>query len=213
MKKNKKNNIVIELIHILSDWLLDNPYAFNYVRYILAGKQTGMKHFIKNNLKKYNSKTVGDFCCGTGDFAQCCGRQMSYVGIDLNLSFINFALKRYKNDKNKNFIASDVLQLPYKGKTFDALLLISAIHHLSDKELSILLPVIKRITKKVVIIADIIPDPPHLLQRFFVKLDRGRHIRPEKEKVRILSQYFKVVHTEMIPTRSAIQCGIICEIK
>jgi hypothetical protein len=68
-------------------------------------------------------------------------------------------------------------------------------------------------TNKVVIIADIIPDPPHLLQKFFAKIDRGKFVRKKQEKIKILEKYFKIISTQAIPTRSAVQLGIICEKK
>ncbi len=203
----------IELIHWISDKLLDNPHMFNSVRYLLAGKQMGMKKFVASNLNKYNCGIIADFCCGTGDFAISSPFNSRYYGWDLNSDFIKYAEKKYHQDKNKKFLKGNVLnsETIYRKK-FDAVLLISAMHHLSDKELSVLLPKIKKISKKILIIADIIPDPPHFLQKFFVKIDRGRYIRPKAEKLRILRNYFKIVSSELIPTKSAIQFGIVCEV-
>jgi ubiquinone/menaquinone biosynthesis C-methylase UbiE len=197
----------------LSSVLLDNPFLFNYVRYLLAGKQTGMKHFIKKYLDDYRCKSIADICSGTGDFAELSPEDALYIGLDLNDDFINYAKKRYKNHKNKSFIKADILK-PHKTytKKFDAVLLISTIHHFSDDELKVMLPLVKKMTKKVVIIADIIPDAPHVIQRFFAAIDRGKYVRPKKEKLKILKKYFKIKYTEEIPTRSAVQYGIICEI-
>ncbi len=208
-----KNNFV-QFSHRVSDPLLDNPVLFNFVRFLLAGKQRGMKKFIQKYLNKYQCETIADFCCGTGDFAEVISSHVQYFGWDMNEDFINYAKKRYKNHKNKVFIKADVMKSSkiYK-KRFDAVLLISTIHHFSDEELRVLLPQINNIVKKTVIVADIIPDPPHRIQRFITSLDRGRFIRSKKEKVEILSKYFNVVTTQAIPTRSAVQLGIVCEIK
>ena len=198
----------------LSSRILDNPYLFNYVRYLLAGKQTKMKKFIKKYLDEYKCKTIADICSGTGDFAQLTPKDAFYTGWDLNEDFINYASKRYENHKNKTFVKANVVtSKKIKHHTFDAVLLISTIHHFSDEELKILLPIVRKMTNKVVIIADIIPDPPHLLQKFFAKIDRGKYVRPAEEKVKILNKYFNVVKTQPIPTRSAVQWGIVCEKK
>lgn len=203
---------LITVIDKASSILLDNPYMFNYIRYLLAGKQTGMKHFIKAYLDKYRCKSVLDLCSGTGDFAQLTPNNAYYVGWDLNNDFVDFAKKRYCGQKNKNFEIVDILAVNGRyHKTYDAVLLISAVHHFSDEELDIILPLVHRMVKKVVIIADIIPDAPHFLQRFFVSIDRGKFVRPAGEKLRILKKYFKVINTEAIPTRSAVQFGIICQ--
>ena len=196
----------------ISSVLLDNPTIFNFVRYLLAGEQKKMKKFIQTHLEKYDCQSVADICSGTGDFAILTPQNATYIGFDFNQDFINYAKNRYKNYKNKKFIKQDVLKLKNKEK-FDAVMLISTVHHFSDDELKILLPAVKKIAKRVVIVADIIPDAPHVLQRFFAKIDRGKYVRPAKEKIKILEKYFKVKTTQNIPTRSAIQFGIICEVK
>lgn len=205
---------IISSIDKSSSVLLDNPYMFNYIRYLLAGEQKGMKGFIKNYLDKYKCMSIVDLCSGTGDFAGLTHENAYYIGWDINKDFINFARKRYLGKKNKSFAIVDILN-PKKNREekFDAVLLISTIHHFSDEDLKIILPLVSKMVKKVVIIADIIPDPPHLLQRFFAKIDRGKFVRPAKEKIRILEKYFKVVKTQEIPTRTAVQFGIICEKK
>jgi SAM-dependent methyltransferase len=209
--RRKTSKLVILLIDRISSVILDNPYMFNYVRYLLAGKQKGMKSFISKYLNKYHCKTVADVCSGTGDFAAVIPPGALYLGWDKNEDFIAFAERRYKNDVNISFKKLDVLKAQKKvGKKYDAAMLISAVHHFSDKDLDTLLKFIKKRVNKILIIADIIPDPPHLLQRFFVKIDRGKFVRPAHEKVRILNNYFKVVYTEEIPTRSAVQFGMIC---
>lgn len=173
-----------------------------------------MKQFIKKHLDNYDCKTVADICSGTGDFAGLVAKDVKYIGFDLNQDFVNFARKRYYGDRNKQFIKADVLSKKFGNKTkYDAVMLISTIHHFSDDELETLLRTVKRITKRVVIIADIIPDPSSPIQKLFAKLDRGKHVRPGNEKIKLLNKYFKVIKTQTIPTKSAVQLGIICEKK
>lgn len=210
---NFTTKFIISSIDKSSSILLNNPYMFNCIRYLLAGKQKGMKRFIKNYLDKYKCKSIVDLCSGTGDFAGLAHENAYYVGWDINKDFVNFAKKRYLGKKNKSFTIVDILNPKNKEEKFDAVLLISAIHHFSDDDLKIILPLVNKMVKKVVIIADIIPDAPHLLQKFFAKIDRGKFVRPAKEKIRILEKYFKVIKTQEIPTRTAVQFGIICEKK
>lgn len=212
MNKNHKKNIIIEIVHWLSYRLLDHPIIFNKIRYLLAGNQLELKQFIKKNLIKYDCKTIADFCCGTGDFSEICPKDSLYFGWDVNDEFIKYASNKYKKDMNKQFTKANILysQVIYKKK-FDCVLLISAVHHFSSEELKVMLPKIKKITKKILIVADIIPNPPHLIQKFFVPLDRGRYIRPKEEKLSILGKYFKIKKTQLMPVRTAVQLGIICE--
>ncbi|OGH12441.1 MAG: hypothetical protein A2857_06195 [Candidatus Levybacteria bacterium RIFCSPHIGHO2_01_FULL_36_15] len=214
MVLSKARHFFIISSRLISDPLLDNPFLFNYIRFFLAGRQKGMKHFIRRYLKKYQCKTIADFCCGTGDFASIIPETAEYIGWDLNEKFIHYSMQRYNNDKNKQFIKANIMQSPkIYSRKFDAVLLISTIHHFSDKDLRVLLPKVNKITKKIVIIADIIPDPPHRLQRFFASIDRGRYVRPTEEKILILKKYFKIIATQSIQTGTAVQFGIICKPK
>lgn len=211
--KNQRKNIIIEIVHWLSYRLLDHPIIFNKVRYLLAGNQLELKQFIQKNLIKYDCKTIADFCCGTGDFSEICPKDSLYFGWDINHGFIKYAAHKYKNEMSKQFAKANVLysQVIYK-KRFDCVLLISSVHHFSNEELKVMLPKIKKITRKLIIVADIIPNPPHLIQKFFVPLDRGRYIRPKEEKLSILGKYFNIKETQFIPVRTAVQMGITCEV-
>lgn len=214
MENYKAQSPLLKVVHKTSEVLLDNPYMYNYVRFFLAGKQTRMKNFVYKHLSRYNCKTVADFCCGTGDFAQILPSHTKYLGLDLNPAFINYARQRFSSDKKKRFMIADVVKFAsMTKKTFDSVLLISAIHHLSDEELELLLPKVKRIATKVIIIADIIPNPPNPIQKFFASIDRGHYVRTKQQKISILKKHFKVVSTEYIPTVSAVQLGIVCEVK
>lgn len=193
-------------------FILSNPILFNNIRLIIAGDQARTKQFVRTNLIKYKVKTVIDVGCGTGDFAEAIPNNVSYLGLDINKKYITFAKQRYSN-LNRGFIVKNVLDESfYKSRKFDAVLLISMLHHLSDQELEALLPIVKRITRKVVIVADIIPEPPGILKKLMVRLDRGRFMRSEKEKVSLLGKHLKVVKTEIILSRLAVQLGIVCEV-
>jgi len=193
--------------------ILNNPYIFNNVRRLIAGNQLQTKLFVKKYINTYKCKSIIDICSGTGDFSSLIDKDISYLGIDDNQNFINYAKNRYKMDKNKLFKKADILnQASFTGEKFDAVILISTMHHFSDRELDTLFEIVKKITNKIVIIADIIPNPPRLLQKIFVKLDQGKYIRTEKDKIKILKRYFKIINKVIIPSRLAIQYGIVCEV-
>lgn len=195
----------------LKSSLLSNPFFFNTIRRPIAGDQRYTKNFVKKNLEKYNSKTVLDIGCGTGDFASSLPLEIScYLGVDLNTKYIAYAKSKYQSSKIK-FMVQDVTEKKfYANHKFDAVILISMLHHLSDSDLAKILPSIKKITKKIIIIADLLPKPPGLLQKLMVKLDQGKYIRNEEEKIKLLEKYFSIISTELIRSRLALQYGIIC---
>lgn len=192
-------------------FILEKPYFFNTIRKVIAGDQKNTKRFVIEALKKNNVKSVLDIGCGTGDFAVCTPKDASYLGIDLNREYIKFAKHEYPSAYQ--FKYQDVTKKEfYKGKKYDAVLFVSMIHHLSQEELDEILPVVKKVTKKIVVVADIIPAPEGILRKIMVKLDQGRFVRPEKEKEKILKKYFTIVKKEYVVSRLAVQYCLICRV-
>ncbi|MDO8657213.1 MAG: class I SAM-dependent methyltransferase [Candidatus Levybacteria bacterium] len=113
----------------------------------------------------------------------------------------------------KKFQTGNIMDVEiYRNRQFDTVLLISMLHHFSDGELEIILPLIKRVTRKVVIIADIIPNPPNIFGKLLVKLDLGKFVRTKESKTNLINKYLKVVNTELIEEGFTVQYGIICEV-
>lgn len=193
-------------------YFLSQPFIFNNVRKTIAGNQENTKNFVRRNLQAYKAKTVLDIGCGTGDFVEAVPKQINYVGIDINEKFISFAQTHYQNEKRKFLVQNIIKNNFHQGKKFDATLFISMFHHLSDNDLKTILPIIRSVTKKIIIVADIIPDPDGILRKIMVKLDQGKFVRLKEVKINILCKYFKVAKTEIIPSKLAIQFGIICEV-
>ncbi len=203
----------ISFLNPLKANLLDDPYIFNKVRSLIAGNQLQTKLFVKKFINTYKCKSVIDICSGTGDFSTVINKDIKYLGIDLNENFINYSINRYNMDKNKLFKKADILNpAAFTNEKFDAVILISTMHHFSDRELDSLFAIVKKITNKIVIIADIIPNPPSLIQKICVKLDQGKYIRTEKAKIKIVKKYFKINNKITIPSRLAVQYGIVCEV-
>lgn len=192
--------------------LLSRPTIFNQIRKLIAGDQANTKNFVRKYLIKYKIKSVLDVGCGTGDFIEAVPDNMSYLGIDINKEFISFAKSHYK-DRKSLFLVQDVIEEQFSlDQKFDATILISMLHHFSDKDLEEILLKIKKITRKVIIIADIIPNPPGLLRKFMVKMDQGNYIRDKAEKLKILDKYFTITESKIISSRLAVQFGIICKV-
>lgn len=187
---------------------INRPVFFNSLRYLVTGSQLSLKEFVRDSLMIYNCRSVLDVCCGTGDFVQ--RNHINYVGIDINPHFISFAQKKYGNNKIR-FIEGNALSLPFAQRQFDASLLISTLHHFPNLEARKLLLEVKRVTKKIVIIVDLTPDPSNYLKRFLVILDQGNFVRPVKEKEKIVSQFFEIKSTHRLFAGLAEQYGIIAK--
>ena len=91
---------IVSVFNYLKDNSLDNPYIFNNVRRVITGNQKQTKLFVKQFLKSYKCKTVIDVCSGTGDFAYQVGKNIDYLGVDINEDYINYSKNKYKKSKN-----------------------------------------------------------------------------------------------------------------
>ncbi|HJN57152.1 MAG TPA: methyltransferase domain-containing protein, partial [Candidatus Woesearchaeota archaeon] len=144
---------MLKTILQLKDRILDNAVMFNLVRNITDSRNQNL-NIIKKELNAAPNEKVLDIGCGLGNLNRA--TDGSYTGIDLNKSFINFAKKNYAN-KNKNFIVMDVTKLSFKNKSFDKSMFISMLHHFSDEENEKILREASRVTKKYMIVLDLLP--------------------------------------------------------
>ena len=179
--------------------LFENEFAYTYLRVLIAGDQQRVKDFIKSQLKKYVCRNILDVCCGTGDFAVVVNGRQTYVGFDNNPKYIAYAKKKYAL-RNTAFFVKDALSYDPKEK-FDAVLLISTMHHFSDGEMRTILHKVKQRVGKIIIVADLIPNPPNLVSKLFVLMDRGNFIRAREDKVKLLKKDFEIIKT------TTIRCG------
>ena len=202
-------NLFTVIFNKFSDFLLDNPTLFNNIRFFLAGDQKNTKKFVYDNIKKYKCNSVYDLGCGTGDFSEACPKNIKYLGTDISPKYIMYAKNKYKT-KTRKFRIEDSLKNTKISK-YDAVLLISMLHHFSDQEVNNILLTAKKRAKKIVIIADIIPNPPNLFKMLLAKLDRGKYVRLEKDKIKLINKHFTIVEKRIINSKMAVQFGAICK--
>ena len=77
-----------------------------------------------------------DLCCGTGIFLRKWLSRLenvSYVGVDINRPFLEFAIKNSKGMKNCRFVKGDAVEVRL-NEEFDRVLATSAYHHIPDEK-------------------------------------------------------------------------------
>ena len=77
-----------------------------------------------------------DLCCGTGIFPRKWLINLtgiSYVGVDINKSFIEFAKNQLKGKNNFKFIVDDATNVDLREQ-FDIVIATSSYHHIKDEE-------------------------------------------------------------------------------
>ncbi len=164
---------------------LDNPTLFNFVRHILDG---GQIEYMEKYLEGVAHESVVDIACGTGDI--CKAVKKDYVGIDFCESFITYANKAYGGQKKK-FIVMDATRLTLPRKSFDVAMLVNMIHHLNDAEVKTAIDSAIELSKKYVLILDVIPKK-NPITKFFLSIDRGANFRPLEAQKELLTNSGKI---------------------
>src|SRR3989344_6076973 len=124
----------MSIIDTLIDKIFGNAAFFNISRIIIHNNFKAEKEIIKKELKNEVNKKVLDFGCGIGQYSTLFSPE-NYYGIDLDGQCIEFARKNYKG----HFILSECNKLPFKNNYFDSIIAMVVLHHISEKDLSLIL--------------------------------------------------------------------------
>jgi len=158
--------------------LLNHPFLFNTLRSVLDG---GQVRYIGGILREYPRGSVLDVGCGCGAFSRVSPGE--YTGIDYTESFIEHARRRYGRS-GKRFLLMDALALQVEGN-FEISMMINALHHLADGEAVNVLKVMKKVTRSLVLIHDLVPRRS-FISRLFYRIDRGEYIRSLEEQRKLI---------------------------
>ena len=186
---------------------LNNPTLFNALRFVLNGGRYTDK--VESVLKAKKGESVIDVGCGIGDHAYLV--KGNYVGIDFNPEFIRYAKRKYSRP-NRKFMRMDATRMSFRRNSFDKAMYISMLHHFNDAQNMKVLREISRITRKRIIILDLVPDR-HPFRKLLWKMDRGDYVRPVKRQVELISKALKIKRLIRFKTRSgsAVHSLFICE--
>lgn len=176
-------------MNFLSDLWLSSAAFFNPIQNSLNGN---FWHVFEEKFAEFaNGKLVLDLACGTGELRKHINPR-NYLGIDLNIFYINYARKRFK-EKNSRFKSSNILKFTHKDK-YNTVFLVSAAHHLSDSELRILFNNLKKCIFHNLVIIDGVPKGlfSPLLRFMDAYFGGGKYFRSTNQLLRIVREYFKI---------------------
>lgn len=164
-------------MNIFSKLWLSAASFFEPVQYFFNGNF--WKVFVKQ-FGNFEKKKVLDMACGTGEITKFIN-PVKYLGVDVNKFYIDYAIKR-NDKKNTRFALKDITKLGYL-ETFDTALLISAAHHLSDKQVRSVLNSVRRNKVKRLIIVDAIPKgwAANILKWLDAILGGGKYFRSPEQ--------------------------------
>lgn len=177
------------MITALRNYLANNPFFFTLLRKIIELNFRKEKAIIRHEFNLASPKKVLDIGCGTGEFSTLY-KNHDYTGIDISSRYIEFAKKHHKG----KFAVMDATTLQFPDQSFDYVLIMAILHHLSDQDVAKVLSEAKRVLKpggKVLIMEDAKIDE---LRNWFVKLtqrfDLGDYIRVPSRYRELIQPYF-----------------------
>ena len=158
---------------------------------------------IRNSIKKEffikNNSKVLDIGCGTGIHCEFL-KVKNYLGIDIDKRLIAYAKQKYKN---KEFKVMDATRLNFEKNSFDNVLIVGVIHHLSNENAKKVCKGIQKVLKNESNILVIEAIPPlskwNLLGAFLRSRDEGKFIRLTNEYKNLFSKFFTVKKAYSIP--------------
>jgi ubiquinone/menaquinone biosynthesis C-methylase UbiE len=164
--------------------LLDIPLIFDWQQR-LCNNYRGIRDEFADYLGRAGLDVL-DVGCSTG---ACAGTILSmkdnrYTGIDIDPRYVRRAARRYPDG---TFLVMDARDLAFATASFDLILFVGALHHMDDAIIRGCMKELRRVLRPdgVVLCAEPVFTPGRRLSTFFLRRDRGRHIREPEGYARL----------------------------
>lgn len=173
--------------------ILDIPFFYNLTQKIF---DMDFPQVAKAYIEKFPHNTILEIGCGTGKLTELIGLK-NYLGIDINKGYIDFAKNKYEK-KGINFLLTDAKKINKIDKSFDLILMLNVLHHLSKADLDCILKRLKEnIRFKRIIVMDSKPDIDPF-SKILENLDQGHNFRELNEIENIFRKYFLIKKSTVI---------------
>ena len=183
--------------------LLSNTFFYSLVQRIMSATSFREK-IVTKYITKHNVKVL-DVGCGPAQILDALPK-INYYGYDINPIYIKSAKKKYEGKGKffcRQFTSKDIKNLP----KFDHILLLGILHHLSDKEINILMKNIKKVLKRkgnIITLDNIFTKNQNFIAKFLIEMDKGNNVRSKSGYLNIISKHFKKIslkihHQKFIP--------------
>jgi len=187
--------------------LTSSPWVYDFVQFILEGNYS--QEIVRAVAAGPDDKLL-DIGCGTGYFSQFFNSD--YTGVDIDAVYIAQARKKFTNN-HRRFLMAGAGKIDFPDKSFDKVLLINVIHHLSDGDLAIVLAEAARLAKKEILIFDMATEKVSWLTSWLLEMDNGKFIRPLERQAALVGRVLKIERSFIFKTprnllaHSAITCN------
>lgn len=188
----------------LGDRLASMPRLWNLLRRLLEANFRGEKAVVLRELHAWQSgsgQRLLDFGCGTGELSGLFPSEQ-YVGMDVTPAYVSYARRRH----GPRFQVMDGQALGYADNAFDEVLVAGVFHHLPDEAVRRMAAELRRVLRpggRLLAMEDTpARDWWNLPGRLIHQIDRGSHIREEREYLALLEEGF--IRQKCYPMRSGV---------
>jgi SAM-dependent methyltransferase len=160
---------------------LDNPLVWGISRWLVdcaLGLYRDRIRLLNRWGLLQSAPSVLDIGCGIGQYAKVTrGR---YLGVDMSERYIDYAGRRYGN-ATRSFRCADVTRLGLANRTYQLVLMVDFLHHLSPEEVIVLLREAWRLSDGHVVSFEPTKEQSNFIGQWLVDHDRGAYMRPLRE--------------------------------
>ena len=178
--------------------LLGTSFGFKLFKRMVASDRA-MGVFADEYIRATPDQRVLDVACGLGDMLEYLP-DVSYTGIDTNSDYIATATRRHGSERAR-FICASTDDLPsLRLEEFDVALLISAMHHLTDVQVTSMIASIRQALKpggRLITVDPVWEPDQRTTARLLIALDRGRYVRDLDGYARLLEKGFDDISFEI----------------
>ena len=155
------------------------------------------------------SETLLDVGCGPGHYRSSFACQ--YSGVDINPDYIQMASSRL----NGRFMVMDGTRLEFADETFDHVVSVAILHHLTDEQVVQMVREARRVCKpsgRVHLLDAILPvTPSSTFKRIIFQLDRGEYPRTYEHLCELIAKAGPISSREIMagPLHDVTYVGVM----
>lgn len=195
---------------------LDNPALFNAFQLMIAGRQNVTRQLIREGLHLQSGEYLLDVGCGTGEFANVA--LGSYLGIDINPKYIEYAQQKYgaaAGHPEREFMVADVSSIEFAegNRHYPKAMFINSMHHLSEAQNKAVLAGVARVVTERFVIVDMDAEPSNPVSKFLAEQDRGEYVRPIAQQIALVEPFFEIEYSRTYYSGLTAQTLIVCRVK
>ncbi|MDH5472773.1 MAG: class I SAM-dependent methyltransferase [Gammaproteobacteria bacterium] len=189
MRREKSAHLDLGLKSILS-----KPQYYNIFSGLI-GKKSNNIRFVQQYIKPFPGCKILDIGCGTSNILSYLPDSIGeYNGFDMNQSYIDYSMERWKEKNNCSFFCDRVSNASITKKGYyDIILAIGILHHLSDTEARDLLSIAHQALNNngsLITYDNVYIDNQNRFAKWLISKDRGQAVRTVQGYKQLIGDQF-----------------------